>query len=475
MPETISRFRGMYRHPERVLALASLSLAALLALTPASFARHHGSPDQNAHPAPRLTSDLTGSIPVRDGDHVRLSTDLGSVVIRSANDAGKVDYRVHLETDVAQKDARELLKSLTIEAHPTPDGVALRAQVSGHRSTGRLWVTLEMDVPKDVNLDASTGGGNIDSSEVDGRVNFETRGGNITTARIGGPAHLETGGGNIVVNSVAGEAVATTGGGHITIGNVAGNAILHTSGGHIRAGSIQGTARLETGGGNITLERSGGELTAETGGGEIEVGEAAGLVRAKTGGGGIRVVRLVGPTDLQTAGGSIYLTQVDSPVKASTEEGGITAWFVGPSKMAGVTDLESSQGDIVVHLPKELPVTIDASVQMRGDHHVIVDPALPLKVSYDDFSKGSSRIVRAEGDLNGGGELLRLHTVAGNIQLVLTDMDQQVEMYKQQMDRLKMQMDKVKQQLDGVKQQLAPWSAAGSGDSRGGDSQGPGR
>jgi DUF4097 and DUF4098 domain-containing protein YvlB len=469
MPGTTSRFRGIHRHHEKLLDLASLALAALLVSVPTSFARHHSSSDQNAHPAARLTSDLTGSIPVRDGDHVRLSTDLGSIVVHSANDAGKVDYRVHLETDAAEKDARELLKSLTIEAHPTPDGMALKAQASGHRSTGRLWVTLEMDVPKEVSLDVSTGGGNIDSSEIDGRVNLQTRGGNITAGKIGGPAHLETGGGNIVASSIAGEVVASTGGGHITIGDVAGNAILHTSGGHIRAGSIQGTARLETGGGNITLERSGGELTAETGGGEIEVGEAAGLVRAKTGGGGIRVVRLVGPTDLQTAGGSIYLTQVDSPVKASTEAGGITAWFVGPSKMAGVTDLESSEGDIIVHLPKELPVTIDASVQMRGDHHVIVDPALPLKVSYDDFSKGS-RIVRAEGDLNGGGELLRLRTVAGNIQLVLTDMDKQVQMYKQQMDRLKNQMDNLKQQLDGVKQQLAPWSSVG-----GGDSQGPGR
>ena len=91
-------------------------------------------------------------------------------------------------------------------------------------------------------------------------------------------------------------------------------------------------------------------------------------------------------------------------------------------------------------------MTIDASVQMRGDHHVIVDPALPLKVSYDDFSKGS-RIVRAEGDLNGGGELLRLRTVAGNIQLVLTDMDKQLQMYKQQMEKLKQQMDSLKGKL----------------------------
>ena len=233
---------------------------------------------------------------------------------------------------------------------------------------------------------------------------------------------------------------ANTAGGHITIGSVAGNATLHTGGGHIRVASVQGTAHFDTGGGNITLEHSGAELTAETGGGEIEVGEAAGLVRARTSGGGIRVVRTFGPTDLETSGGSIYLTQVDSAVKASTSDGGITAWFVTPTKSSGACELQSASGDITVHLPRELHVTIDALVMKGDDHRVIVDPAFPLKVSYDDSSKGA-HIVRAEGDLNGGGEILKLRTVAGNIRFVLSDPSAQSEMSRQQMLQLQQQME----------------------------------
>jgi DUF4097 and DUF4098 domain-containing protein YvlB len=330
------------------------------------------------------------------------------------------------------------LKGFSISSRAASDGVHLKAQGSGKRSTGRLWVTLELDIPKNVSLDASTGGGNIDASTIGGRATLATAGGNITAGNIGGPARLETGGGNIVAKSVAGELSANTGGGHITVGSVAGNATLHTSGGHIRVTSIQGTARLDTGGGNITLEHSGAELTAETGGGEIEVGEAAGLVRAKTGGGGIRVVRVVGPTNLETSGGSIYLTQVDSPVKASTSAGGITAWFVSPAK-SGTCDLQSNAGDIVVHMPRDLAVTIDAEVQLGGEHRVIVDPAFPLKVSYDDSSRGA-HTVRAEGSLNGGGELLRLRTTAGNIEFVLSDSAKQIEIYKQQMEKLQQQL-----------------------------------
>jgi DUF4097 and DUF4098 domain-containing protein YvlB len=388
-----------------------------------------------------VTADLTGSVPTHPGERIHLAADLGSIVVHTQK-ADRVDYRAHLETEASQKDAQQLLKSFTVSARDASDGVFLKAQASNHRSSGRLWATLELTIPENVNLDVATGGGDIDASEIQGRVTLTTAGGNITAGNIGGPARLETGGGDIVAKSVAGELFASTRGGHITVGSVAGNATLHTDGGHIRLGSVQGTAHLDTGGGNITLEHSGGELTAETGGGEIEVGEAAGLVRAKTGGGGIRVVRMFGPTDLVTAGGNIYLTQVDSPVKASTEAGGITAWFVTPTKNFGTCDLQSSAGDIVVHLPRELPVTIDAQVEKGDEHQVIIDPAFSLKVSHDDSGKGV-HTVRAEGALNGGGELLRLRTVAGNIRFVLSDVDKQTQIYREQMNKIQQQMEQL--------------------------------
>ena len=415
--------------------------------------RADSSPARNS--TPHLTSDLTGSIPARPGERIHLATELGSIVVHT-QDADKVDYKVHLETDATQKDAEKLLKSFTIASHETPDGLTLRAESDARRSSGRLWVTLELDIPKTSGLDVSTGGGNIEAGEIDGRVSLATAGGNITAGNIGGPARLETGGGNISAKSVAGDLVADSGGGHITIDTVEGNATLHTSGGHIRVTSIQGTAHLDTGGGNITLEHSGGELTAETGGGEIEVGEAAGLVRARTGGGGIRVVRVIGPTNLETSGGSIYLTQVDSPVKASTSAGGITAWFVSPAKSSGTCDLQASAGDIVVHMPRNLAVTIDAEVALGNEHRVIVDPAFPLRISYDDSSNGA-RTVRAEGSLNGGGPLVRLRTVDGNIRFELSDVAKQLEVYKQQMEQLQ-------QQLQAQLQKAGVWQQPGGND-----------
>ncbi len=427
------------RTPLKLLQfLGLLATAALLSSSTTALPKHRKSPAET-HSAPRLTQDLTGSVPAHDGERIRLSTELGNIVVHTQS-AQKIDYHVHLEADASEKDAQQLLKSFTVTAREIPDGVLLKAEAPSRHWSGRLWATLELTIPKNANLEASTGGGNIDSSEIQGHLALNTEGGNINAGNVDGSARFETGGGNIVAKTVSGELFANTGGGHIIVESIGGNATLHTSGGHIRVGSIQGAAHLDTDGGNITLEHSGAELTAETGGGEIEVGEAAGLVRAKTGGGGIRVVRMFGPTNLESAGGSIYLTQVDSPVRAFTSTGGITAWFVAPLKSSGTCDLQASDGDIVVHLPRELPVTIDAQVERGSDHRVIVDPAFPLRVSYDDSSRGS-RAVRAEGSLNGGGELLRLRTVAGNIRFVLSDTSKQLELYKQQMDQLQRQIE----------------------------------
>jgi len=389
-------------------------------------------------PFQRLTSDLTGSVPAHGGQTLLLAMDLGSVVVHT-EDSGRVDYRVHLETAAGQKNAKLLLSRFHMQSSETRDDIRLRGLAGTQDPMGGLWVTIELNMPRDMNLEVTTGGGNIQVEDLHGRMSLTTAGGNLTTGNISGWAHLHTDGGHIFVKNVGGELVAETGGGHITAGNVGGSAFLHTNGGHIRVTSVGGPAHLETGGGNVTVEQAGAELVAETQGGQIDVGEAQGLVRAKTGGGGIRVVHVTGPTNLQTGNGSIYLTKVDSSVKAWTEAGGITAWIVRPVSAGSSCDLQSKDGDIVVYMPPELQATIDAEIQLGERHRLIVDPALPIKVSYGESGNGE-QIVHAEGALNGGGEVFHLRTVAGNIRLIASDSAKQMEMYHQQMEQLEQKL-----------------------------------
>jgi DUF4097 and DUF4098 domain-containing protein YvlB len=394
----------------------------------------------------RLEPDLTGTVINRGNFHrLHVSCDFGNILIHTT-DSGDVAYRVYLKANGSgEKVKPHLLKGYRLFARSAADGVHIKSQTPNQESE-RLWVKLEVSLPKDYSVDAVTGGGNIEIEDLSGGANLSTAGGNITAGNIGAAAHLETNGGHITVKDVSGDLFAKTGGGHITIGAIAGGATLRTSGGHIHAFSVGGIGDMVTRGGNITVEHSGGQLLAQTSGGRIEVGEAAGLVHAKTDGGGIHIVRVSGPSDLQTGGGNIYLTQVDSAVKASTMSGGITAWFVAPLKQPGNCELRSSAGDIVVYLPRRLPMTIDAQIQMADDHRVIVDPAFPLRLTSGDSSSGP-RIIRAEGSLNGGGEILRLRAVEGNIRLVVSDTNRQVQIYNQQMDELQQQLRQLRLQL----------------------------
>ncbi|HKQ87036.1 MAG TPA: hypothetical protein VJS43_09720 [Candidatus Acidoferrales bacterium] len=439
----------------RVSYAASAALGFLLAaniFSPSPTSAHHGDASQAqaaaaSQPASeRPSRDFSGNVATHDGAYLRLRTDLGSIVIHT-HDSATIDYHVHLETDPSTKNAEVLLKSFSLHSRAIPRGVLLLGATSTHVPAGRLWVTLELTIPKTYSLNVSTGVGNITADDLAGRETLLTQGGNITAGNINGSARLiAVAGGHISVKNVTGELSAETGGGHITTGTVGGNAFLHTYGGHIRSDSIGGSAHLVTDGGNITLERAGADLVAETAGGQIQVGEAAGLVRAKTEGGGIRVARSSGPATLQTADGSIYVTQADNNVKASTATGGITAWFMSPPKDSADCDLQSMNGDIVVYLARTMPVTIDAQVEMGQTHGFIIDPAFPIQVQYDDNAQGQ-RVAHAAADLNGGGEVLHLRTVAGNIRFVLSDADKQMQIYRQQMEGLQRQFEELQQRL----------------------------
>jgi TonB family protein len=160
-----------------------------------------------------------------------------------------------------------------------------------------------------------------------------------------------------------------------------------------------------------------------TAGGQIDFGEVHGSVHAQTGGGGIRVMYVSGPMEVVTSGGSICLTRVANAVHAETGEGKITAWINPDStersrnvRLPGPSQLASRTGDIVVFLPRNISMTIDATVDSGGPTRIEADPSLPLNIQTRPDGP-----VHAMATLNGGGEPLKLHTAGGKIQLQFLD------------------------------------------------------
>jgi hypothetical protein len=153
---------------------------------------------------------------------------------------------------------------------------------------------------------------------------------------------------------------------------------------------------------------------AQTAGGQIEVGPTGGSVRAETAGGSIRLRGARGRVVAETAGGSIDLIELWAGVRANTSAGRILAEFDAGAKTFAASQLETSVGDVYVYLPAGLPLTIDAAIDAAAGHHIFTDFPLNILGDKEDFSE---RTIRGHGTLNGGGEVLRIRTVAGNIEI----------------------------------------------------------
>jgi TonB family protein len=421
-------------------------MAALLPL--AGFAQSPQAVQQNEAGARRRITDVrSGAFPVQAGGWLRLRTDLGSVRV-TPHESAEVRYRVELDSEVAESSSStEWLKQFRITAQPVTDGVEITGTVPWHEFRGRLWASFEVWIPRQYNLEVKTLAGNIAIGDIDGEVRLSTSGGNISAGEIRGPATFETQGGHITVTSVSRDLRAETAGGHVYAGSVGGRAVLRSAGGHIFAGRIGGQVEVETGGGNITLGQTGGKVTAVTAGGQIDFGKIAGAITARTGGGGIRVLQGHGPIQLESSAGSIQLLQVGGPVRVSTASGGITAFFLSGQELRDASELLCGQGDIVVYLPRNLPLTIDALIEGAAGHGVIA-PGFPLNLRQVSAGEGGST-VHAAGDLNGGGQTLRLRTVSGNIRLLFADALSQLEG-----QRIRMQAEQLRRQLELQQQAL---------------------
>jgi len=67
-----------------------------------------------------------------------------------------------------------------------------------------------------------------------------------------------------------------------------------------------------------------------------------------------------------------------------------------------------------VFLPPDLPLNIDAMIEESFGHKIVSDFPIHLVTDDEDSSHGPKR---GEGELNGGGKVLRIRTTMGNIEI----------------------------------------------------------
>ena len=150
----------------------------------------------------------------------------------------------------------------------------------------------------------------------------------------------------------------------------------------------EGRVDLHTGDGHIDLANFKGEMQLRSGDGSQEVDNVDGKLRATTGDGHIRANGRFDELELKTGDG-----RVDARAAAG-------------SALASGWQLESGDGTVTLEVPENFAADVDLHT---GDGHIDLD--MPVT------TEGKIRQNEVHGKLNGGGNLLLIHTGDGSIRL----------------------------------------------------------
>lgn len=390
----------------RVPKLASIGIV----LTLASLAL--GQETRIYREAGNWVQEITGTLSA--SRTLRVKVDMGSVRVEGGSQPG-ISYVIHSRAYTSsEQQARREFESYKITAYTKGDTAWVVGDWQGGRNrkfSGDFVIT----VPRNLELaKIETDGGSVRAVGFTGRAEIQSGGGSIRLDDIGAAIDAETGGGSIDVGSAGGDINVRTGGGNIKIAAAKGKLNAESGGGSVSVLSCMQGATVETGGGNIQIERCQGTVRATTGGGSVDLGDIGGPVVMETGGGSIRLSSAKGTVKAETGGGCIELNGVPS-ARAETGGGGIIARFLASADRTDST-LETGAGDITVYLASDLSISIRANIELANGHRIISDFS-DIHIASEGGDWGP-RTVSAEGQLNGGGPVLKVRTNSGNIKFV---------------------------------------------------------
>jgi DUF4097 and DUF4098 domain-containing protein YvlB len=161
----------------------------------------------------------------------------------------------------------------------------------------------------------------------------------------------------------------------------------------------------QTAGGEVNVTQIQGSVKAQTMGGRVELADIQGAADAGTMGGDVTVGKCTGDLHAHTAGGSIKVEEFSGPsVRAETSGGNVSADFlVAPHSDC---ELRTMGGNVTARLPASAAFTVEADT-MGGS----VNTELPVQI------EGKHKDSHLHGTVNGGGPVLKLHTMGGNIEI----------------------------------------------------------
>jgi beta-lactamase regulating signal transducer with metallopeptidase domain/DUF4097 and DUF4098 domain-containing protein YvlB len=433
--------------PSRGARAAALLGSLLLLITVSAFRAvpRTATSAMELSSAALFDSTFQRSVPARNGGTLSLDLRTGGRIKITGWDKPQV----FLQAKLGGPDWR----TTAVSFDAVDGGARLESRDTGRSSTQSYSHAFDLNVPRSFNVRIKSAGGAVSIVGVDGVFTGSTGGGEIEIQKVNGDAEIRTGGGDIRVSDSRLTGSVSTGGGKVMIERVDGNfagysgsgpvTYINSSGAKakgakenisigtgqgagvgvgrvsVRAGRSSATTYI----GDVEGFRSFGAngIRMHSNGGAISLPEAPDGARITTGGGAIRIGPSAGEVYASTGGGTIDIGPARGSVEAHTGAGEVTITITGSGSHS--VDATSGRGRIVLVLPRDLAANLELETAYTDNfgYKTRIESDWPLTTTetrdWDNRQGTPRKYVRARQAVGGGGGVIRVRTVNGNIVL----------------------------------------------------------
>jgi hypothetical protein len=150
------------------------------------------------------------------------------------------------------------------------------------------------------------------------------------------------------------------------------------------------------------------DLQLHTSDGAVDVHDVTGTLRLVASDGAIKIHNVTGTLESRSSDGHATIDGKFTALQVHTSDGNLDLTLADGTKLNTASRVESSDGQVTVHLPRTMAVDLDIHT---GDGHI--NCTLPVMVEGYNSNRESGHNLR--GHLNGGGIPLAVHTSDGNV------------------------------------------------------------
>ncbi len=215
----------------------------------------------------------------------------GSLIVKG--EAGLTEVKVTADIYTDKKHTDNYVLSLE-QSGETGFLVAKNHSTSGFWTGSSPRIDIVIHIPESLSLDIDDGSGDMEVSNINGKLDIKDGSGNLIVSNIVGNTNIQDGSGSMDISKVNGSLDVIDGSGEININNVEGDLSLDDGSGTIHAKNINGNAKIDDGSGDLTVKHVTGIVTVDDGSGGITVDDAGGLKILDSGSGGLKVNNVKG-------------------------------------------------------------------------------------------------------------------------------------------------------------------------------------